>query len=132
MSGKDSIIGRSIIIQKTTGEKISCATIYQQSFDQTSDLRADLIEGKIKGYISFQQIKGKETSIFASLSGLNDYVGPFFFHIHNFQITNGDCASTGGHYDPLQYIIFFFFFHSFFEFQDFIEFFLFFKKKIII
>ena len=107
--GNTYIVGRSIVIHRANGERLACANIGDAGFGATATFPpagtdpdtgvvtpAGLPSGKIE---FFQPSAADSTSMIVSLDGLEQAGNKW--HVHEYPVpSSGDCAGTGGHFDP--------------------------------
>ena len=115
--GNTYIVGRSIVIHKVNpntpgqaGPRWACANIGDAGFGATATFPlagqlnpetgeatpAGLPSGKIE---FFQPSAADSTSMIVSLTGLEQAGNKW--HVHEYPVpSSGDCAGTGGHFDP--------------------------------
>ncbi|KAM3917636.1 uncharacterized protein RB166_016589 [Leptodactylus fuscus] len=101
--GNNSIIGRSIVISRTSGEAWACSTIRLggEAMKATAIFRKGVI-----GRVMFQQALGdpySDLSIYVELSHGSDNISQGHnWHIHQFllQTESESCTNAGGHFNP--------------------------------
>lgn len=57
-----------------------------------------VLEGSVKGVVTFTEIDGGQTKVEGEVTGLSP--GLHGFHIHQFGDYSSGCGSTGGHFNP--------------------------------
>ncbi|XP_072272843.1 uncharacterized protein [Pyxicephalus adspersus] len=101
--GNNSVIGRSVLISKVSGEPWACSTINMEGEVVTAF--ASFRKGVV-GRIIFQQAPGdpyNDLSVYIELSLVSDNVTQNHnWHIHEFPLLTESegCASAGGHFNP--------------------------------
>ncbi|XP_066510371.1 uncharacterized protein [Hoplias malabaricus] len=109
--GKNSIVGRSVVLHQPNGTRFACTNIGYPG--EVITARA-IFQSPVVGYILFTQLSGNpysDVSVFLDLC----YGQPFtsatqnhHWHIHSYPISTetdydkGRCQSTGGHWNPYQ------------------------------
>ena len=108
--GNTYIVGRSIVIHAADGARWACANIGDAGFGATATFPAAGVinpdtgeatpEGLPSGKIEFFQPSAADsTSMIVSLIGLEQAGNKW--HVHEYPVpSSGDCAGTGGHFDP--------------------------------
>lgn len=103
LSGKYSIIGRSIVIHRADGSRYACADIIQETNEDSvvEELIANFVDGPIYGRFVFKKVDGGDTLGYYDLHSVGNE-GPYKYHIHRSPVASpNDCLSTGDHFDPL-------------------------------
>jgi Cu/Zn superoxide dismutase len=108
--GKNSVVGRSIVIHASDGARMACADIAYPSSAPTRIVVTTFV-APLKGTITFMQLADdprSETSVLVNI--LNAEEGTTSanhkWHVHQTPASEkdssglGDCQSTGGHYNP--------------------------------
>lgn len=86
-----NVTGLVLVITDSTGDSVSCGKIHPLTGVVAQ------FTGTVKGEVSC--IPTYEGSLITvSLNGLQAKAGGY--HIHTYPVHNGDCLSTGGHYNP--------------------------------
>jgi Cu/Zn superoxide dismutase len=102
MFGKDSIIGRSVVIHNSAGSRVACANI--DFIGKTMKSVATFESNQpVSGTIMFTNFEGSsETSVFVDLQKDDkSNSSGHKWHVHEKSVpSSGACADTGGHYDP--------------------------------
>ena len=102
--GSNTILGRSVTIH-LGDQRWACATI---QFDMPSVVEEVAFDdGVTSGTIRFEQAKAYPNSSPTTVLVDVEYVDgsdpsvDHMWHVHESAVTDGDCASAGGHYNPL-------------------------------
>ena len=105
--GSNSVVGRSVVIHRTDGSRLACATIGEDSLKVVT-ATFDGSSGGVVGTIRLFQNRIDPESDTAVLVDLRyvSAVAPATidhnWHIHATPVgMPGDCASTGGHFNPV-------------------------------
>lgn len=62
--------------------------------------KADLDGNNIHGIVELYTARNGSTKVHVDITGLPEDGGPFYYHIHNNQISNNDCETAGTHFNP--------------------------------
>ncbi|XP_018430537.1 PREDICTED: uncharacterized protein LOC108803196, partial [Nanorana parkeri] len=101
--GKNSVIGRSVLISKASGEPWACSTINLEGEVVTA--LASFRKGVV-GRIMLQQAPSdpyNDLTVYIELSHVSDKISKNHnWHIHQFPLSSESdtCASAGGHFNP--------------------------------
>ncbi|XP_071361370.1 uncharacterized protein cusr [Trachinotus anak] len=107
--GKNSIVGRSVVIHQTDGARFVCASI---SYPGEVIVARARFQSPVIGEIWFTQLKNNplsDVSIFLDLSYGNSTMTPtrnHNWHVHTYPISSERdddrrcCSTTGGHWNP--------------------------------
>ena len=96
--GKNSIVGRSIVIHKGdgTGERWACATIGELR-TATATFDATGLSGGVSGTVTFSGTEDGPTVVDTDLTGLSDGPNPWHVHVETITADTASCTDTGGH-----------------------------------
>nr|XP_002125536.1 uncharacterized protein LOC100175270 [Ciona intestinalis] len=98
--GVHSILGRSVVVHKSSSERYACANIVYNGAVVTA---VATFKYPAYGYMYFQQAANDvnaPTVIFGALANTDHGVSVWHnFHVHEFTLGN-NCASAGPHYNP--------------------------------
>ena len=86
-----NISGMVLVITDKSGENVNCGHIHPMI-----DLVATF-SGEVKGEVRCTPTYGGSL-LSVRLEGMHGIAGGY--HIHRYPVNNGDCMSTGGHYNP--------------------------------
>ena len=102
--GHYSIMGRSVVIHYQNDSRFVCANILSASSSQISNILeiqvAHFRQSTIFGNIYLTEYGFNSTVVSVNLTSPNSTQG-HNWHVHEKPVTGTDCATAGGHYDPL-------------------------------